>query len=207
MKIYIIMLLGVFLTACNEYTVTNKTDKDVRLVKSGGESVTIPAQSCIVLVEFMVQMGGDFPFSIKDCDSCKEEYKSSHYEISSKVDSSDTEELTTEVNSSDKNSDCNGTKEEQEEEDDDKNGETQSTENDNIKAKPACENEDFQLVCQDEHDQTVSMQARCSDSNGSLTVICVGSKGFPVSGINPACIKKGEANQEPVCQDESTDGS
>ena len=219
MKSYIIIFFFIFLTACNEYTITNKTNNDIQLVKSGGSVSTISAQSCVRLVEFLIGMGGDFPFSIKDCDTCEEEYMSDHYEIKGSVSteegsvpSANEEQKSGEalitVTASNENTDCDGTdneESEEEQEDSDEDGESQTAE---TKAKPACRNEEFQLACQDEHGQTVSDQIQCrSGANNSMTIICVGNKGFLVPGLKPFCIKEGEKRQEPICQVESTDGT
>ena len=198
MKVYFIILLSGFLTACNEYTITNKTNSDIQLEKSGGGALVIPAQSCVKLTEFLIGMGGDFPFSFKNCSSCKEEYTSSHYEIK---DSDTTQIIVAESN---ENTDCD----EIDDEDDGKSGGTLQTE-DETQAEPICENEGFNLICQDEQGQTVSaavIQCRSRSQNDSFTVACIGNKGLVLPGVKPFCIKGEEEIQEPVCQEsESTD--
>ena len=205
MKVYFIILLSVFLIACNEYTITNKTDSDIQLEKSGGDTLVIPAQSCMKLTEFLIGMGGDFPFSFKNCNSCKEEYTSGHYEIKN----SDAARIT--VTESNKNTDCDETDDENSEKEQ-KNGDTDDEETqaeDKIQAEPVCESEDFNLVCQDDQGQTIStraIQCRKSSSSDSFKVTCIGSKGLSISGLKPVCIKGEEDSQEPVCQEsESTD--
>ena len=212
MKIYFIILLSVFLIACNEYTITNNTDSNVQLAKSGGDTLVVPAQSCVKLMELLIGMGGDFPFSFKNCSSCKKEYTSGHYEIKRSVSPANEEQKSDEalitVTASNENTDCDGTddeeseeEQEQEQEESDKDAET--------KTKPTCKNEGFELACQNEQGQTISNQVQCkSDANNSITIICViGDKGFPVAGLKPFCIKEGEKKQDPICQVESTDGT
>lgn len=222
MRGYFIILLSVFLIACNEYTITNKTDKDVQLAKSGGDTLTIPAQSCVKLMEFLIGMGGDFPFSFKDCSSCKAEYTSGHYEIkgstSTEADSTPSAneeqtsgETTITVTESDENSDCDKTNDEEskaEQEGSDENEEEQTGNNDETQPKPGCENDEFQLACLDERGQEVSDRTQCRlGENDSFTIVCVGNKGIAVSGLTPACIKEGEENQDPVCQESGDDDS
>ena len=205
MKIYIIIIFFIFLTACNEYTITNKTNSDVQLVKSGGSVSTIPAQSCIKLVEFLIGMGGDFPFSIKNCDTCEEEYMSDHYEIymrkidstaTNKSTSSDNEKLVKRIISSGKNTACDGVEEEEEKQD------KISTQRVPL---PSCEN-NSSPICQNEAGESVSnikVQCKNGESN-SFVPACTDDKGTAVSGFQPHCVK-GEEKQVPTCQLESDD--
>ncbi len=204
MKIYVIIFFFVFLTACNEYTITNKTSSDIQLMKSGGDLSTVPAQSCVRLMEFLIGMGGDFPFSIKDCDTCEKEYMSDHYEIdmrkanstaTNKSDSSESEKLVKKVISSSKNTNCGDT-EDEEEEQKDKQDKTSTQQ----RALPFCEN-NSSPVCQNKIGESVSnIKVQCkNEESNSFVLICADNAGTTISGFQPTCTS-GEKNQiSPKC--------
>ena len=76
MKNIFTFFLFIFLSACTVYTVTNKTNENLKVVKAGGQEVTVEASMCIELSEYFLGLGGDFPFAIN-----KKEYSAGHYEI------------------------------------------------------------------------------------------------------------------------------
>ena len=76
----IIMLFAVcvLLPACSVYTITNKTDRDITIKKSGGIEVTLKANQCEELSEYFLGLGGDFPVIIEGIDA---EHSANNYEI------------------------------------------------------------------------------------------------------------------------------
>ena len=100
MKNIFILFLFIFLSACTVYTVTNKTSKELKIERAGGEQLTLKALKCFELNEYFLGLGGDFPFIIKGENV---EHGAGNYEV--KPDNEKTLGYTTEL--SEKNTDCN----------------------------------------------------------------------------------------------------
>jgi len=225
MKYTIALLTVVFLSSCSVYTITNKTDQNFTINKSGGGSVNIPPYACLEFNEYFMGLGGDFPFAVE---GIKGEHIASHYEIMLKNNDGNTEDEESSTNylvtESEENTQC--TKEGEKESEITALvpicGEVSGT----IKAQCAtgsarCKKEDLKdvPVCVDGKNNVLANLPTCSDKSqkpncrnteakeqpvldNNSQVFCQGEKGVPAcSDGDVKCIisNKKEDPSSPVC--------
>lgn len=171
------------MSSCSFYTVTNKTNEDIVIKKSGGDTFILEALSCVELTEYFLGLGGDFPFALEGADR---EYSANHYEIILKSANKPEEVTTQKVILSNENTDCNKKKSSEEVKIDGK-------------LKPFC------------GEGATSQVAKCISSDGNIATakcqmegdekkpICVNGKNELLS-IKPKCE---EESVQPVCKEET----
>ena len=180
------IFLFLFLSACSIYTLTNKTDQDLKVIIAGGDTLNLEAGKCIELVEYFMGLGGDFPFIIKGEDV---ERSAGNYEINtSTVESaSGNPDLEADasvakgynVSLSDKNISC--------EPEEEKSGTTEEASS----LEPVCE-DGTEVNC---HSSTAKCEA------GEDSPICVDEKGEKITGVTPTC---SDTSKKPVCREKSS---
>lgn len=169
MKIVLMLFLFIFLSACTVYTVTNKTKKDLTIEKAGGGVLTLRALKCAELSEYILGLGGDFPFIVNGENV---EHGAGNYEI--KPDNKKTLGYTLEL--SEKNTSCEP--EEQKESDGSKKDSD----------KPMC-NDGKEATC---YEST----AKCVVEEGeNKKLVCVDENGENIESVKPECMDK----SKPTC--------
>ncbi len=195
MRIINILFAFLLFSACSVHTVTNKTNLDFEIKKSGGDQLALRANSCIELSEYFIGLGGDFPFAIRIIDGGKsysEEHSAGNYEITSTADTENPSPATGEqsfsVSLSSKNLSCEGEKEEEEE--------------GNI-------NEKMVAVCNEQPAECAqSGKAKCNSENAP---VCVDTENKILKDTSPSCKDssvevtcKEKSDEKPLQQDTQT---
>ena len=183
MKPLVLLLSFILLSACSFYTITNKTNEDLVIKKSGEDTFVLKAFSCIELSEHFLGLGGDFPFALK---GEGREYSANHYEIILKEVNSTSEVASKSVILSNENTECDKKKSQEIKIDD--------------TAKPVCgEDAAAKLAkCSSSDDSTAT--AKCEVEGDERKPICVNKDG-KLSSTSPICEEK---SLKPVCKKEET---
>ena len=202
MNIFYLIFIFILCTACDEYTITNRTNRDIQLIVSGGDFVMVPAGECIKLTEVLMGLGGEFPFKLKDCPNCGDkEYTSDHYEIEARkrqYGSNKKEVFMEYISSSDENLSCI------------KEDKTKSAEEDTEQVqspapkllRPMCTVENAQAICQNETGQSAGgIKIKCIDGESSSRAECVNDEDEILRGFTAVCQLQGQVGlPPPVCQ-------
>ena len=184
MKPLVLLLSFILLSACSFYTITNKTNEDLVIKKSGGDTFVLKAFSCIELSEHFLGLGGDFPFALT---GEGREYSANHYEIILKEEVNSTNEVASQsVILSNENTECDKKK-------------SQEIKIDG-KAKPVCgEDAAAKLAkCSSSDDSTAT--AKCQVEGDERKPICVNKDG-KLSSTSPTCEEK---SLKPTCKEKET---
>ena len=188
MKIIFLICFSALLPACSVYTLTNKTNENIKFKRAGDKNKeTLNAGECVELSEYFVGLGSDFPLTI---DGKKDvEYKAGSYEII-KLDNAEQSESQYKVSLSDKNPNCS---KEGEEKDDEK----EAGVSDRV---PVCENGE-EAKC-----NSPGTQVACVKKEGDeIGPICLDmQEGKPKNGVNPVC---GNTSISPICKEKQKEST
>ncbi len=185
MRTIFVIFSFVFLAGCSVHTITNETNLDFEIKKSGGGTVTLKAQSCVSLDEYFLGLGGDFPFTIRieGAEDYSKEYSAGHYKITSEVKATSDNETAENTNTSSannvefelslssKNLSC--------EKEDEKEDEKEEIDNKMV------------AVCGDKSAKCESSGiAKCIMKDNKNTPVCVDDKDTILKDTDPACDDK-----------------
>ncbi len=179
MKLVVLFFFVTLLSSCSFYTITNKTNEDIVIKKSGGDTFILEALSCVELTEYFLGLEGDFPFSLEGADR---EYSANHYEVVLKLAD---EVATREVVLSNENTDC------------DKKKPLEEIKIDG-KLKPVCGEGATPQVAKCSSSDGNAATAKCQIEGDDKKPICVNEKNEILS-IKPKCE---EESVQPICKEE-----
>ena len=175
-----VLIFCILLPACSFYTITNKTNEDMVIKKSGGDTFVLKAFSCVELSEYFLGLGGDFPFALTGYDR---EYSANHYEIIRKVADSANEVAADNVVLSNENTECDKKTLQKIKIDD--------------KLTPVCgDDADAKVAECDSSDDSIAA-AKCQVEEGEKKPICVNRKN-ELLNTAPKCETE---DVEPICKE------
>ena len=179
MKAFFILYSFVFLSACSFYTLTNKSDQDLKIEKAGREEITLTAGACTELTEYFLGLGGDFPFVVNG--QVDEQYGAGHYEIKRKEQAQESEVNATTNESANADSIVSNQYIVSMEEENPACSNNSKTQTNN---SPVCGDTTQKAIC------SSNTTAQCILEKNKAVPACVNEKGVPVVSEKPSCSNK-----------------